>query len=144
MKKTGWIAVVVLVLSALVLSACGGGGEADEETRQSPPSDYASATNPFAGDQAAADAGKALFTTNCASCHGEKGAGDGAAAASLDPKPANLQKTAKETEPVYQHWVISEGGAAAGLSSTMPAFKGALSDEDIWKIVTHLEMDFGK
>lgn len=143
MKKTGWIAVVILVLSALVLSACGG-GQATEKARQSPPSDYASAANPFAGDQAAADAGKTLYTANCASCHGDTGAGDGAAAASLDPKPANLQDTAKQTEPVYQHWVISEGGEVAGLSSTMPAFKGALSDEDIWKIVTHLEMDFGK
>jgi mono/diheme cytochrome c family protein len=45
----------------------------------------------------------------------------------------------KETTPAYLHWVIAEGGAAAGLSSAMPAFKGALSDEDIWRVVTHIQ-----
>jgi len=34
--------------------------------------------------------GKASFEVNCASCHGPAGAGDGAAAAALDPKPRNL------------------------------------------------------
>jgi mono/diheme cytochrome c family protein len=34
--------------------------------------------------------GKTLFTVNCASCHGMGGAGDGAAAAALNPKPRNF------------------------------------------------------
>lgn len=34
--------------------------------------------------------GKASFEMNCASCHGPAGAGDGAAAVALDPKPRNL------------------------------------------------------
>src|SRR5712675_992425 len=34
--------------------------------------------------------GGALFAANCASCHGSAGVGDGKAAASLFPKPANL------------------------------------------------------
>lgn len=34
--------------------------------------------------------GKASFETNCASCHGPGGAGDGVAAAALSPKPRNL------------------------------------------------------
>jgi mono/diheme cytochrome c family protein len=33
--------------------------------------------------------GAALFARHCASCHGEHGAGDGAAGAGLDPPPAN-------------------------------------------------------
>ena len=90
-----------------------------------------------------AEEGGALYTANCAGCHGNTGGGDGPAAASLDPKPANLGTTVSETEPVYSHWVISEGGAAAGLSSSMPAFKGSLSDEDIWRIVTFMEETFG-
>lgn len=34
--------------------------------------------------------GKASYEMNCASCHGDKGLGDGVAAAALEPKPRNL------------------------------------------------------
>jgi mono/diheme cytochrome c family protein len=125
----------------MALAACGGGGssEGSGKQRQSPPADYANATNPFEGQADAATAGQQIYAANCASCHGDTGKGDGPAAASLDPKPAHLDATVKETTPAYLHWVIAEGGAAAGLSSAMPAFKGALSDEDIWRVVTHIQ-----
>lgn len=142
MKRTVWVALCVFVMATL-LAACGGGG-ASETQRQSPPSDYASAANPFEGDADAVTAGQALYQTNCVGCHGESAMGDGAAGAALDPKPADLQAAAKETDPVYQHWVISEGGAAAGLSSSMPAYKGILSDEEIWQVVNYLETTYGQ
>lgn len=142
MRKTVWIALVVLVMAAVVLSACGGGGGSGTKERQEPPADYASATNPFEGQADAATAGQALYTANCVSCHGDDASGNGPAGASLDPKPANLQNTAKETTPAYQHWVVSEGGAAAGMSASMPAFKGALSDDEIWQIVTYLDSTY--
>ncbi len=34
--------------------------------------------------------GKASYEMNCATCHGDKGLGDGVAAAGLEPKPRNL------------------------------------------------------
>jgi mono/diheme cytochrome c family protein len=34
--------------------------------------------------------GKASYEMNCASCHGDKGLGDGVAAEALEPKPRNL------------------------------------------------------
>ena len=37
--------------------------------------------------------GKSLFAINCASCHGVGGAGDGPAAAALNPKPRNFTET---------------------------------------------------
>lgn len=37
--------------------------------------------------------GKEQFNTICASCHGEKGMGDGSAAAGLNPKPRNFHQT---------------------------------------------------
>lgn len=143
MKKTLWITLLVMVLSALVLAACGGGGAATTQ-RQSPPSDYANAANPFAGQADAVAQGKELYTTNCATCHGDAADGNGAAGAALDPKPANLVTTVKETDPVYSHWVVAEGGPAAGLSSSMVAYKSILSNDDIWKIVTYLEETYGK
>jgi mono/diheme cytochrome c family protein len=43
----------------------------------------------LAKDDGLAAKGKTLFMTNCASCHGTKGYGDGDRAASLNPKPRN-------------------------------------------------------
>lgn len=37
-------------------------------------------------------AGKVLFEKNCMVCHGATGAGDGVAAAALNPKPRNFKK----------------------------------------------------
>ncbi len=41
----------------------------------------------FAADKAA---GEAIYKKNCAGCHGATGAGNGPAASSLKPKPANF------------------------------------------------------
>jgi cytochrome c oxidase cbb3-type subunit 2 len=39
-----------------------------------------------------ANAGKALYVQECSACHGERGAGDGPAAAFLDPRPRDFTK----------------------------------------------------
>ncbi|MEO3416879.1 cytochrome c [Roseovarius sp. CAU 1744] len=39
--------------------------------------------------------GKALFTENCAQCHGASGTGNGPWAASLSPRPADLTRLSK-------------------------------------------------
>ncbi|MFQ5457732.1 MAG: c-type cytochrome [Myxococcota bacterium] len=46
----------------------------------------------FMAGSARADAatGKQVFSTYCVACHGPSGAGDGPAAAALDPKPRDL------------------------------------------------------
>lgn len=140
MKKSMLVLVVVVVLSALMLAACGGGGDTSSgKTRATVPAEYASQTSPVGNDAATIAAGKELYDINCATCHGDTGRGDGPAGSALDPKPANLVQTAAETEPIYSHWVISEGGAAAGLSSSMVAYKGILTDEQIWQIVAYVE-----
>jgi mono/diheme cytochrome c family protein len=143
MKKTVWVLFVVLLLGALVLSACGGGGAATGAQRAEVPADYGNQTNPHAGSQDAVAQGQQLYAVNCASCHGETADGNGPVGGALDPKPANLQQTAKETSPEYSHWVIAKGGPAAGLSPSMVGYEGILSDDDIWKIVTYIEETYG-
>lgn len=86
------------------------------------------------------DEGKKLYTTYCSSCHGDNGKGDGPAAASLPVKPANhtdgnvMNKIPDKT--LFD--IISKGGPAGGKSNFMPAWGGALKENQIQDIVVYL------
>ncbi|MDF3821363.1 cytochrome c [Leptospira sp. 96542] len=54
--------------------------------------------------------GEEIYLQNCSSCHGEKGAGDGAAAAALNPRPRNYKSPANE-------W--KNGNSLAGITKTL-------------------------
>jgi mono/diheme cytochrome c family protein len=140
MKKNLFLLIVLVTLSALVLAACGGGSKPTEESTERPaaPDQYAGKTNSMAGDAAAAEKGKEVYTTNCASCHGDTGMGDGPSAASLDPKPKPLAQLAGILKDDYMFWRISEGGAISPFNSAMPAWNSSLSEEQIWQVVTYL------
>ena len=138
MKKSLFALMAVLILGAMVLSACGGAATPAAVQRETPPSDYANKTNPLAGNADAVAAGKAEFISLCQSCHGESGAGDGPAASALTPKPANLDLTAKEASDAYMFWRISEGGSMAPFNSAMPAHKDTMSEEQIWQVISYV------
>lgn len=143
MKRSIYLVLTALILGAVLLTACGGGGSSngteEADVRPTPPTEYASKTNPLKGNAQAADAGKTVFATNCASCHGDTGHGDGAAGAALDPKPDNLVNTVAQTSEPYMFWRISEGGWMEPFKSSMPAWKGVLSEEQIWQVITYIE-----
>jgi mono/diheme cytochrome c family protein len=82
--------------------------------------------------------GQALFGRHCASCHGERGAGDGEAGAGLTPPPANLAFAARRpmASDGYLFWTIAEGGGPVG--SAMPPFKDVLGRDEIWQIIAYL------
>jgi len=116
------------------------GADADEHEHAEIPDAFASMTNPVAGDAAAIEAGQTIYSANCASCHGENGGGDGPAAAALDPKPtafsdADIMATMTDS---YLYWRISEGGIAPPFNSQMPPWKDALSEEQIWQVITYI------
>jgi len=77
--------------------------------------------------------GKKLAETNCVSCHGNSGKGDGPAAAALNPKPADWTsaKVQKETDGEL-FWKISNG------RGPMPPWKH-LSEKDRWDLVTYVK-----
>ena len=96
---------------------------------------------PSAAFAADAAKGKALYTSVCASCHGDTGLGDGPTGAALPPemKPQNLQTGTFKyaTDDAKLKEVIKKGGAAVGLNPLMTGAPGA-SDEDIENLAAYV------
>lgn len=87
------------------------------------------------------NAGKALFAQRCAMCHGEKGAGDGALAATMPEgqKPRNLTAGANKyaTDDAKLKELLQKGGAAVGLSVMMPG-QSDLSDAQLADLIAFI------
>jgi mono/diheme cytochrome c family protein len=140
MKKSLFVVLVLVILSAMVLAACGGtSATTAAKTRPAAPAAFASKTNPLAGNADAAAKGKVTYTNLCISCHGATGLGDGPAGKALNPPAANLTAAVKEADAAYLFWRISEGGAMDPFKSSMPAHKSTLSEEQIWQVVTYIQ-----
>ncbi len=127
MKK---ILLVVLALAAFLLAACG--GEETPAALDTVPADFAGKTNPLGAD--AATAGADVFKTNCQTCHGPQGHGDGPAGAALDPQPKNLAELQTQATDDYLFWRIRAGKEG----TSMVAWKGILTDEQIWQVVSFI------
>jgi mono/diheme cytochrome c family protein len=84
--------------------------------------------------------GKNLYTTYCATCHGDKGKGDGAAAKGLPTKPADHTngEVMNKLSDKFLIEVISKGGGAVGKSSFMPSWGAALNEKQIRDIVAYI------
>ena len=92
-------------------------------------------SNPVPDTDESIAAGRQLFQTNCAICHGPRALGDGPAAFTLQPRPFNLQVHVPlhPTGEVF-YW-IANGVAGTG----MPAWKDKLSDTERWQIIRYLD-----
>lgn len=85
-------------------------------------------------------AGKAQYDTLCAACHGTSGKGDGPGAAALNPKPGNFtdcKAMAKESDATLFK-IIKDGSQSVGRSPMMPAWGGALKDQQIHDLVAYI------
>ena len=79
--------------------------------------------------------GKALFGEHCAVCHGPRGAGDGPAAPTLQPRPPDLRAhhvTLHTAGDIF--WWISHG------RPPMPAFGDRLDADARWHLVNYLRV----
>jgi len=100
---------------------------ADDKNFHDAPDSAKAQKNPYAGQQAAVDAGKALFTRNCVACHGKMGQGTGNV-------PSLVGGKLKGVAAGEVFWFVTKGDTDNGMPSW--AF---LPDEKRWQIVTYVE-----
>src|SRR5688572_601610 len=126
----------LVLLSLFVLTACGANnsslGSQSISTPAPVPEEYAGKTNPFGPE--VADEGAEIFRTNCETCHGPQGHGDGPAGQALDPKPQDLSELQKIAADDYLFWRIHDGKPG----TSMVAWKGILDEEQIWQVVSFI------
>jgi cytochrome c oxidase cbb3-type subunit I/II len=83
------------------------------------------------------DEGKSLFAANCASCHGDTGAGNGPAAGALAPSPTNFHLK-KPTEE--RAWEVLENGVPG---TAMPPWQSQLSADQRHALVEFVRSFYG-
>ena len=89
--------------------------------------------NPLTNDATSINIGRTLYKTQCSPCHGDKGKGDGPAAAALTPKPADHTSAALQAESDGSlFYKISEG------RKPMPAFKNTLKENQRWALINYI------
>jgi len=123
-SRTVWFASAVAALSLELYTI-------DAAAQQKP---AANATkNPVAASPSSIATGKKLYDSQCASCHGTAGKGDGNAGAMLNPTPS------APTEGDWKHGhtdgdiftVIRDGAKQTG----MRAYGSRIPTNDIWNLV---------
>ena len=81
-------------------------------------------------------AGRALYATNCASCHGATGLGDGPAARGMEPPPTPIGSPTEmyDVSPALMYRVVTVGIAGTQMSG----WAGALTSDQRWDIIAYL------
>lgn len=89
--------------------------------------------NPLTADVATLEAGKKIYASECLSCHGKKGKGDGASAKDLDIPAGDFTKaTTQGQSDGALYWKVSKG------RKPMPSFKKKLNETQIWQSIVYM------
>jgi mono/diheme cytochrome c family protein len=81
-------------------------------------------------------AGRRLFTTYCAPCHGEEGRGDGQNASRLAPRPPDLAAAAARLSPADLRRLVEGGTLSVGRTPLCPPYGRTLGAEAVEAVVT--------
>jgi len=97
------------------------------------PDNAKSMKNPVAQSDGSTKTGLALYTKNCAYCHGKAGLGDGVKARTLKDFPGDFSKADFQGLSDGDLFYRTKTG-----KGDMPKYEGKLADDDIWNIVNYL------
>lgn len=89
--------------------------------------------NPVKSNDASINEGKDLYVKNCQSCHGKTGLGDGPKSKLLETSAGDFSGKAFQSQSDGSMFFKTEKGRG-----DMPAYKGKIADNDIWKIVNFM------
>lgn len=91
--------------------------------------------NPLKGNAAASNEGKKLYATYCVPCHGDKGKGNGIAAAGLNPRPADhtSAKVQSQTDGAI-FWKMTTG------RPPMASYASTLTVTQRWQLVDYIRV----
>ena len=138
MRKTLRQAAVVAAFATGAVVALGPSAPALAQGAWEAPAAEKAKKNPLPADATTVAQGKKVAEVNCVSCHGAKGKGDGAAAAALNPKPADWTSKKVQAESDGEiFWKLSTGRGA------MPSWK-FLPENDRWALVRYIRSLGGK
>ena len=126
---------LVLAVSILAVSLMSVAFTIDQQPKPwNVPDKNAKTVNPVKSSAESIAAGKTLWSTHCASCHGKTGLGDGNKAAQLKTTPPDFTKAAFQTQSDGSlYYKVAEG------RDDMPSFKKKIPEqEDIWNLVVYM------
>ncbi|MCI0506277.1 MAG: cytochrome c [Gammaproteobacteria bacterium] len=90
----------------------------------------------------AEETGEALYKTYCSQCHGIKGDGMGVNVRDMAVQPRDhtdrVAMSSRSDADLFK--VVKEGGQAISKSVLMPAWAGAISDDEINSLVKHMRV----
>ena len=123
------VLIIFLFFSFMLLS----NGVKAQNNKWEPPKEADNVKNPLAGNTTVLKGAKVLYTSYCVPCHGDKGKGDGVAAASLATKPADHSGNLVQNQSDGAlFWELSEG------HNPMPAYKTALTETQRWSLINYI------
>lgn len=126
----------ILLCAALCIPAFSSCGEMREEV-----SDDSGVTaetrNPLSGDPTAIASGERLYITNCSTCHGLEGKGDGASGQTLPRLPQDLTTDDVMRISDGQIFLTLKNGRMRDGLMTMPPIR-RLSHQQMWEIIAYI------
>ena len=157
MTRSKLFPLLLMLLLALSLAACRDGAPAAENEAAASaaplrgpgsgmmarhhatvPEPYAGLNVPAPADADALTRGAALYTQNCAVCHGEAGLGESEVGQQLNPPAAAIAHSSQMLGDDFLFWRVSEGGASEPFNSGMPAWKEVLSEDQRWDVINYV------